>query len=244
MRNRRGAMPGAVRVEGTRDSGSRTARRPRKQRRRARTCPVRTETGAHAASEPGADDVEALERRDVAFPGRLGDHGARDHFRLATGEPEHVSRQCGCGLGEFLGLEDQRVPARVLLPAPLEAAPAPPPVGNDIDVPDLRGDPKPATQQPPIVHDSSAEPSADGENHHMVLAASGTEPRLRPGGGVRVVLDHHREPAAALDPGAQRLIPPCQVRGEEHGTVSVHETADPTRSLDVGRGIKSRPRRR
>ena len=137
-------------MSGTRaQAGSRTSSPRRRHLRRARTCRVQDGRQLrHAASEPGADDVEALERRDVAFLSRPGDDGARDHLGLAGGEPEHVLRHRGRSLGEFLGLQDQRVPAGGLLPAPLEAAPAPPPVGRDVDVPDLRGDAEPATQQP------------------------------------------------------------------------------------------------
>src|ERR1019366_3947156 len=75
-----------------------------------------------------------------------------------------------------------------------------PSVRDDIDVPDLARDSKPAAQQPPTQHDAAANPGADRENNHIVLATPSTEPRLGPRGGVGVVLDHYRQLAASLDP--------------------------------------------
>ena len=102
-------------------------------------------------------------------------------------------------------------------------------------MPDLAGDAEPASQQPPTQHDAAADPGADGEDHDMILITPGTEPRLRPRGRVRVVLDHHREVAASLDRRPQGLIAPRQVRGEQHrGPLSIDEAgrADAYR-LDV-----------
>jgi hypothetical protein len=49
------------------------------------------------------------------------------------------------------------------------------------------------------------------------LAVAGPEAGLAPGGGVGVVLDHHREAGALLDRGPQRLVAPGQVGREQDG---------------------------
>ena len=91
------------------------------------------------------------------------------------------------------------------------------PTGYDAHVPELGRDTMGAAQQLAAVHDPTADPGADRDAHHVLDVLRGAEGELAPGRGVRVVLDHHGDLQRVRDPGAERLVPPGQVRREQHG---------------------------
>src|SRR6266536_939775 len=62
-------------------------------------------------------------------------------------------------------------------------------VGVDGHVPDLGAEPGASPVDAPVEHQPAADASADGQQHHVVAAGAGAVARLRPGGGVGVVVD-------------------------------------------------------
>jgi hypothetical protein len=81
-------------------------------------------------------------------------------------------------------------------------------------VPELGGDAVPAAEDLAPEHQAPADAGPDGRHHEGARTLAGPEPVLRPGGGVRVVLHHGRQPDPVLDQLAQRLVAPGEVRGE------------------------------
>jgi hypothetical protein len=99
-------------------------------------------------------------------------------------------------------------------------------------VPQLPADPERTAQQRAVDDDAAAEPGAHGEQHHVIDVPGGAEPELAPGRGVGVVLHQHRQAGPLLDVRPQRLVPPGQVRREEHhrpGPVDVPRCGDADR---------------
>src|SRR5699024_2643158 len=97
----------------------------------------------------------------------------------------------------------------------LEAAPptaaAPLAVGHCSDVRDLPGEAPASAHQLPVEDDGAAQPGADGHHEHVRGPGGRTEAVLGPTGGVRVVLDHDRQPGEALELLGERVLPPREV---------------------------------
>ena len=72
------------------------------------------------------------------------------------------------------------------------AAAAQQPPGNHAHVADLGGGAEGSAHELTAQDDPAAEPGADGHEHHVRVPPTAAEPVLAPGGGVRVVLQHHR----------------------------------------------------
>src|SRR5438552_1182021 len=94
----------------------------------------------HTAPEPAADLVEALKRGDITCLGCLGDHRAGDHVGSTSREGEQVRGHRRRGVGQLVGLLNERASAGVLLPAALQTAATAPTIGNDVEVSDLGRD--------------------------------------------------------------------------------------------------------
>ena len=99
----------------------------------------------------------------------------------------------------------------VLLPAPLQPAPAAPAVGDHRDVADLAGHAVAAAHQPPADDEPAADPGADRDRGEVVVVAAGAEARLGPRRGVRVVLDDDGQVQLRRQRRAQVLV--CAMRG-------------------------------
>lgn len=80
-----------------------------------------------------------------------------------------------------------------------------------------------AALDPAVLQYGAADSGTERDHHEVVLAASGAEAPLRPGGGVRVVVDHHRDGEPGGDRVPERFVAPGEVRGEEDlRAVGVH----------------------
>ena len=170
-----------------------------------------------ALAEPAAHDLEAAQRGRVAFGRRLGDlAGRKCPQAFPRPAAAAASRPPACAWRT----RAPRRPGRcrcVLLPAAPVPAAAQPPVRDDPDVPGLAGHAPAAAVQLAADDDGGADPGPDRDQHHVAVSARGAEPRLGPGRGVRVVLDHDRAAESLLDPLLERLVAPGQVRREQHG---------------------------
>ena len=170
-----------------------------------------------ALAEPAAHDLEAAQRGRVAFGRGLGDLRAGNALGYSPAQLEQPHGALRGAPGELARLGDQGVAAGVLLPAAPVPAAAQPPVGDHPDVAGLAGDAPAAAVQLAADDDGGPDPGPDRHQHHVAVAAGGTEPRLGPGRGVRVVLHHDRAAEALLHPLLERLVAPGQVRREQHG---------------------------
>src|SRR5690606_32656249 len=120
------------------------------------------------------------------------------------------------GGGQFACLADQGVAGAVLLPAAAVAARAAVAAGHDLHVPELAGDAVLAAFDLAVLQDRAADAGAQRDHHEVVLAASGAEAPLGPGGGVGVVVDQDGDGETAGEAVPAGLVAPGQVGGEEH----------------------------
>src|SRR5690606_41323172 len=110
-----------------------------------------------------------------------------------------------------------RAPGGVLLPAAAVAALAPLTVRDDLHVPELPRHPPPATLHPPVQAQRPADAGAEGDQQQSRLTLPGPEPKLGPRRRIGVVVEHDGQPEPVGKPVPNRLVPPGQVRGEDHG---------------------------
>src|SRR5262249_45761971 len=165
---------------------------------------------------PAADRPEPPPRPRVALRCRRGALRAGDSLRAPPGELQQPHRRPRRTPGELAGLSHQGTAARVLLPAATVATPAQPAVGYHPVVPRLPGHAPLAPVEPAVQDDAGPDAGADRDEDAMRMPPRRAEPRLGPGAGVRVVVHHDRQPDDFLDPQAQWLLAPRQVRREPH----------------------------
>src|SRR5690606_8526618 len=80
----------------------------------------------------------------------------------------------------------------------------------------------------PAQHDSTADPGADGQQHHVVDVLGGAASELPPRGGVRVVLDDRGQPGRLGDLIANVHVAPSEIRREHDlGPPGVDEAGRP-----------------
>ena len=170
-----------------------------------------------ALAEPAADDLEAAQRDRVAFGRGLSDLRTGNTLGYSPAQLKQPHGALRGPPGELTRLGDQGVAADVLLPAAPVPAAAEPTVGDHPDVPGLARNAPAAAVQLAADKDGGPDPGPDRHQHHVAVAAGGTEPRLGPGRGVRVVLHHDRAAEPLLHSLLERLVAPGQVRREQHG---------------------------
>ena len=83
-------------------------------------------------------------------------------------------------------------------------------------MPGLPGNPPPAAIKLAVQYDSRADAGADRYEHHMPPASGRAERYLRPGCGVRIILDDHRHADPFLDMLLHGFLAPGEVRREQH----------------------------
>ncbi len=137
-------------------------------------------------------------------------------------ERQQQHRVLGRGRRPLPRVPHEGPPGGVLLPAPLAAAAAEQPVGDDADVAELGGDAEPAAAQLVADDDAAAEAGAERDADDVVVALARAEAVLAPGGGVGVVLDDDGQADALLDLVLERLVAPVDVgREEDRGALVV-----------------------
>src|SRR5450631_215557 len=181
-------------------------------------------------SDPPAHGVEALPRPWVASVRRLGHQWSGDGVDL-TDDSFHQGRHAGRRrAGHLARGPDERVAARILLPATVIAATTQAPVGHHANVAGLAGHTESTAEQATLEHDAAADSGAENYRDDGVMSASGTEPVLGPRMTVRIVLDDDRQVDQLRDAHLQRLVSPHQVRREHDiGAVEIDPAgcADP-----------------
>jgi hypothetical protein len=97
------------------------------------------------------------------------------------------------------------------------------PAGHDDLVAELPRHAKPAALHPPVHHHGSADAGAKGDADQPVLPLPGAKAPFRPGRSVGVVNQHDGAPQQVLQVVPQRLVPPGEVRAEQHrAAVEIH----------------------
>ena len=207
-------------------------RRPRSRRRRSRRPPGRGPRSARRCPRPASGRASASCSMANGSPSRAasvisgpvirsGSPPARSSSVWASSEPARAAARAS---------RTRALPLAYCSKQPRLPQPHSRPSGHDAHVADLGADAEGAAEQLAVEHDAAADAGADGDQQQVVDVVAGAEGELAPGGGVRVVLDHHREVDPRLEVGLEVDVAPGDV-GREH-----HRRRGPCRC--------SRPRRR
>ena len=124
----------------------------------------------------------------------------------------------------------ERRSAAVALPAPGLPARARPPVGHDLQVPQLGSHPERAPVQHAVQQQRGADAGAERHEHRGGRTGRRAEVPLGQRGRVRVVLDDDGQPDPGRDPVGHRSVPPRQVRREPHHPPVGRDEARPARA--------------